>query len=361
MNFFPPMSVAGIDTARCHGGNEYRGQGAWKRPRGNKNRLRPSASEPLDLSAVLGEEWQSNQDDDSRHRRKISTHDRNEQKSRRRRVVVMQKKLKSLSICLAPSSGAVASFPAGGHVYPQGSLYDHTPTALDPPISSIDASTARLGRHQRLEQRGGCGNIAEQKTDSNMALAQHASRDGPGGGATKDLGSISFGDQHDTWNNSATKVSTDVPQTKTQEKRSTKHIIFDSSALRIPNTATRMFIDRKYNDEMLGARAALRELVREQAELGKDTHRLRPQANLDKRGGLDEGVSRRHDNPAALTGLQGRRRREKAPGGSVSSARRIRKHSSALCPLPFYSERALRQYEITQMGLEDSMAHNFAR
>lgn len=273
----------------------------------------------------------------------------------------MQKKLKSLSICMAPPSKVVASLPAGGHVYPQGSPYGHTPRTLDPPITSIDASAARVGQDQRLEQWGRCGNIAKQKNDSNLALSQRASRDEPGGGATKELDSISLGDQHDTWNNSTTKGSTGVPQTETQDKRSTKHIIFDSSAVRISNTTTKMFIDHKYNAEMLDARAVLRELIREQAELGKNMHRLRPQANLDKRGVLDKGVHRRHDNPAALTGLQGRRHREKASGGSGFSARGIRKHSSALRPLRFYSERALQQYETTQMGLEDSTARNFAR
>lgn len=361
MSIFPPVSVMEIDTARCHGGNGYRGQGTWKKLCGKKNRLRTSASEPLNLSAVLGEGWQSNQDDDRCHRRKISTHDWNIQKLRQRRVVAMQKKLKSLSICMAPPSGVVASLPAGGHVYSQGSPYGHTRTTLDPPIASINASAVRSGQDQPFEQYGGCGNIAEQNIDSNPALSQHASRDEPGGGSTKELGSISLGDQHDTQNNSATKGSTGVPQMETQGKRSTKDIILDSSAARIPNTSTKALIDRKYNAEMLDACAALRELVREQTELRKDMHRLQPQANLDKRGGLDEGVCHRHDNPVTLVDLQGRRHREKALDGSGFSARRIRKNSSALRPLLFYSERAPEQDETTQMGLEDSMARHFAR
>lgn len=360
MKVLPPVASAeiasaGAATAAWHGGNDYRGPGAWTRSQG-KSKKRPrttlaaAADGPLDLAAVLGESWRLDLSGKPCHRDKARLKVAN--RSKRGKAATLQARLEALSLQLVPSHEEVAADPLA--------------TKSRTPRRASFKPSAAAG------SRSPCGTLLPLGPDCHVGR-QSDSRGQPGGGAidafVEEPECAVPGDEDSSSTKKimpndpqrgltiprqdSTPLAPPVPtQINQSGPRQPQEPEVTSRGLRIPNAATKMSVDDRCNAELLGARATLRLLLREQRRLGEAMRQRRIAACLVK--GSEAGHIRRGKSTAPL----GRRERRRHGGrGRLGEAPGLRRRLSPNAhPLLFMAEADLQKVELEQMRLEDAEA-----
>lgn len=377
----PATPSAGVDTSVWHGGNEYGGPGAWKRPPRSKKRSRSevATSGPLDLTAFFGEKWLfARTSMDAKHHNKGNS--KNMRRSKSGKAGASQMRLESLSLAMAPSHGAGASVPVVGD--PSSTLATKEPKRSHPAVSSSCASSAPADVSSLLAVRqSGVGPLLRE-----VPLPQ------------------SIRPSEEVWVGKSSEIASPpgIPQQKQQQQKQPQehsestsvvagsfercHTLVDAppplpapsllpkqevvalirqpqqpntvwNALRVPRATTKMAVDDRYNAELLEERATLRALLAKQKLLGEAMRVRRLEACLGTRGGL--GARKQGRKQMGRIGRRGQhiknQKKKFKVGGEGSGVVQMRgpTHSH---PLLFMTEGDVQKNERAQMRLEDAEA-----
>lgn len=341
-----PMATA---TASCHGGNQYRGPGAWKRPRvsGKSSRLGTTGiitNSPLDLTAILDAEGLRC---DSR---KESYRRARKNRSKQSNTAALKARLESLSLLLAPSHGIDgASAPSIVLDEPRHAHHDKRPPVCLVPCCPQQASSgaptssvAPPRQHENLQlqiQDHQAQYYRENPECASVAVASETRR-------------------HHTPLDTSNLSNPTLTKTETGQKCELLNEWNDINALRDPNAATKMAVDDRCNAELLDARTALRMLLKEQTKLREAICRRRLEARLGTNGiKLRKNVSV-NGKSNTRNGRRGHRRhgQHSARVGAGDARRRAHAH-----PLLFMDEDELQKVELDQMNLADAEAVHLSK
>lgn len=358
MKPLPPVSSS-------HAGNGYRGPGAWKRPRKKHFAINEG---PLDLGRILG-----NLD---RQQRSLHRQHGTKNHPKQGKAAALQKRLESLSLALAPSSGVGQSpaLPSTHHhdlppVLPRGQNPHHDkvgplPLGHDQPPQHHQPH--RNNHHQRpvcganqvlhgaSERGSGCGGALVGNSSSEQQICCTNSI------ATEETAVLTHG--HRSGEGDPQQADTSCSTGKENRPASLPHTHF--ATLRIPNAATKMSVEDRCTSEILGARAGLRALLNEKTKLGDAMRRRRLEACLGDGGtGGESAVRTRRGEPTGDT------RHRRAPrnkllrkrGGRGREIQRAAKRRSHAHPLFFMEEVDVQKTELDQMRLEDAEAAHLMR
>lgn len=351
-------------SAVQHGGNGYRGPGAWKRPR--KKHFDISEG-PLDLGRILGN-LNGYHQQKSLHQKQHGTKHR----SKKGKTAALQARLESLSLTLAPSYGVGesgspamatssegpnhhrASAPVVSSSRLQGQISQHE---VEPLLTPCDQPKAQQFHHRHqptccededdAAARGGgvsdkSGNGKQAPLTSSVAI---------GTALTPKYGHTA------TCEDGPQQAIFSVPSSHTINQKGAHGV----DALRIPNAATKMSVDDRCTSEILGARATLRALLKEQRKLGGAMRRRRLEACLgDGSNNSESGLRRRRGKPMGHTGRRrihsnAQLRSRKRGGGDVrGGGGGPAKGQPHAHPLLFMTEVEIQNAELDQMALEDA-------
>lgn len=344
-----------VSSAVRHGGNGYRGPGAWKRPR--KKHFAISEG-PLDLGRILGnlDGYQQK----SLHQQRHGTKHR----PKRGKAAALQARLESLSLTLAPSHGmgesgspAMAASSADTHHRRASAPVDAVPSVLprgQAPHHKVEPLPSKVQDHHRHQPPTCC--VDE---DAAAALGSGVPDSSSNGNQVPSTSNAAVGTMvglkhgHTTCEDKPQQAASYLPSNTINQNA---HVV---DALRIPNAATKMSVDDRCTSEILGARATLRALLNEQRKLGGAMRRRRLEASLgDGSNDSEGGVRRRRGKPTRHAGRrrshhsdQLRRLKDGGRGGRGLAKRRSRAH-----PLLFMTEVDVQNAELGQMLLEDAEA-----
>lgn len=342
-----PMATG---TASCHGGNQYRGPGAWKRPRvsGKKSsRLGTTdiiTNSPLDLTAILDAEGLRCGS------RKKSYRRARKNRSKQSNTAALKARLESLSLLLAPSHGIDgASAPSVVLDEPRHAHHDKRPPVCLAPCCPQQASSgtpssivAPPRQHQNLQH----------KIQDNQAQYH---RENP------ECASVTVASEtrwHQTPLDTSILTNPTPTQTETEQKSELFHEWNDTSALRDPSVATKMAVDDRCNAELLDARTALRMLLKEQTKLREAMCRRRLEVRLGTNGVKLRKSVLVSGKSNTRNGRRGRRRhgQHNARVGAGEARRRDYAH-----PLLSMDEDELQKVELDQMNLADAEAVHLSK
>lgn len=373
----PPRVAA--TTAACHGGNQYRGPGAWKRPRvsGKSSRLGTTdiiTNGPLDLTAILDAESLRRDSCKKSHRKARNN------RSKESNAAALKARLESLSLLLAPSHGIDrASAQSAAADEPRHAHYDRSPPAClspcCPPQASLEApasSVAPPWQHQNTQlqiqehqapvplnhrENTGCRAVAVVVSETRR---HQAPLDTSNSNNSNLVDVVEQTRQDHTGDGNDLSNTTPTQQTKTELKPELFQEWKDTtSALRVPSAATKMAVDDRCNAELLGARTTLRMLLKEQTKLREAMCRRRLEARLGTNGRKllkNVLVSGKH---STRIGHRGRRRHEQHNARVRAGDARTRLVHAH--PLLFMGEDELRKIEVDQMSLEDAEAVHLSK
>lgn len=351
-----------VSSFHVHAGNGYRGPGAWKRPRTKHFAIHEG---PLDLGRILG----------NLDRQQRSVHQQHGAKKRGKwgKAAALQKRLESLSLAMAQSSGVDQSLAlsnphhvAGDDVPPvltRGTNPHHDKDGPLPHVRDQPPQQCRQQQQHNNHQRPVCcanevlQRASERGSRYGLALVGHISSEqqmpcassiAPEEAVLKRgrRGSEDFAQQADR----------SCVLSGTSKDASWPYAHF--ATLRIPNAAAKMSIDDRCTSEILDARARLRALLHEQKKLGDAMRRRRLEACLSD-GGIESESAVRTRRGGGPTGDSGRRRaaRKKSlrkPGGRGEKDRDTARRGSHAHPLLFMEEVDVQKTELDQMRLEDA-------
>ena len=365
---------AGVDPTVWHGGNEYRGPGAWKRPPRSKKRLRSEVARggPLDLTAFFGEKWLfARTSMDAKHDNKGN---KTMRRSKTGKAGASKMRLEALSLAMAPSHGTGASIPAVGDS--SSTLMTKEPKRSHPAASSSCGSASDDASPLALHQSG-VGPLPRE-----VRLPPPVS---PSDGAWEEkseFASSGILDHHLLQQQKKSAVVrprdsferyhalTDAPPPQTASLPPKEVVVAQIpqpqesntvwNALRVPSATTKMAADDKYNAELLEERATLRALLTKQKQLVEAMRLRRLEACLGTPGGL--GARKRGRKQMGRTGRRGRHgnNQRKLSTGERGGVVRMRgpAHSH---PLLFMAEGDVQKVEQDQMRLEDAEARHLLK
>lgn len=351
----------GADTAIWHGGNEYRGPGAWKKPRVSKKRFRNAEvvdNGPLDLTVILGQGWRR---DVNKKHQKTSYKTRN--RSKQRKYGALQARLSSLSLLLPASHDVGSPFQSAGelsstHENKQAPATSSFRQACSSGLH-IDASPDLQRQPYQISIKHGAR--TQPKTfDEDDPLEKKPERE--------PICEIQSNVRQKKTARLAKKMSEPPGKQDTGQHRSTNAApVFlvpnqnvqspplqgwnSNSLLRMPNPATKMSVDNRCNAELLDARATLRVLLKQQKQLGEKLRQRRLEACL----GTGGGTARRKNKPLRQSFRQGRRHNNQTRNLSSGEVG-VQSISAHAHPLLFMTEAGLQELELKQMQIEDAEA-----
>lgn len=394
------MSSARVDTTVCHGGNEYGGPGAWKRPpskskKRNRSEVAVATSGPLDLTAFFSERWlfartdanidpakdheskghktNANKDHDSKSRKTMSC-------SKRGKAGGAQVRLESLSLALvAPSHGAGASVPGSA-----STLATKERNIKRAPSAAASFSRASFDNAPPLALRQtGVGPLREAPPQQPARPSDEAWEEKPEF-ASRRIFDDHLQQQEFSASTSAAAVTAlkdpfepchalvDAPpqasllpkQQVAQNPQSPQGFNAALDALRIPSFTTKMSFDDKCNAELLDERATLRALLTKQKQLGAAMRLHRLEACLGTRG--DFGTSRKREKKKGCVARRGWHNKNQrkilgAGGGGGGGGGRRNPTQPLSHPLSFMREGDVQKVELEQMRLEDAQAAHLVK
>lgn len=387
----PATPSVGINTSVWHGGNEYGGPGAWKRPPRSKKRSRSevATSGPLDLTAFFGEKWLfARASMDAKHHNKGNT--KNMRRSKSGKAGASQMRLESLSLAMAPSHGAGASVPVVGdqsstlttkepkrsHPAVSSSCTSGSPAGSSPLLAVLQSGVRPLLREVPLPQsvrpseevwEGRSSEIAsppgipQQKQQEQQQQQQQPQEQQPQehSASTAVVVAVSFERCH-----ALVDAPPPLSAPSLLPKQEVVALICQPqepntvwNALRVPRATTKMAVDDRYNAELLEERAVLRALLAKQKLLGEAMRLRRLEACLGTRGGL--GARKQGRKQMGRIGRRGQhiknQKKKFKVGGEGSGVVQMRgpTHSH---PLLFMTEGDVQKNERAQMRLEDAEA-----
>lgn len=340
-----------VSSFHVHAGNEYRGPGSWKRPRKKHFAINEG---PLDLGRIL--------DNLDRQQRSLHKHHAMKNHSKQGKAAALQKRLESLCLALAPSSGVDQSPAVSNPDHHDDAVDDVAPvlTRERNPHHSKDGSLPQVRDqppqpHQQRQQQHYnhrvpicCANdvlrgVSERGSCCGVDLVGNSSSEQQqipcaSSIAAKEVISLKCGH----------KSSEDI--TKPCAPIATS---------RTPSPATKMSIDDRCTSQILGARTRLRALLTEQKKLGDAMRRRRLEACLGDGGPGSAGtIRKRRVEPAGGTGRRRSARKTsiRNGGGRGRDMWRAEKRCSRAHPLVFMEEVDVQKTELNQMRLEDAEA-----
>lgn len=361
MKPLPPVS-----SAEHHGGNAYRGPGAWKRPRKQYFSVREG---PLDLGRIIGNL--------ERQQRGVFSQRYGARNSfKQGKAAALQARLESLSLTLAPPYGVEKSIPSatatsleGCHHHVSDNMSNVLPHECKPKRINVEPLPQQhQHQHQHYPARGIDEDLHGDSVrggavlnGSSKSSGQHASLTAPVLAGT----AVALNHNHvarvdDTQQRHISLPSSGSPSVRAPHAPSLE-------ALRIPNAATKMSVDDRCTSEILGSQATIRALLKEQKNLGDDMQRRRLEACLGDGGAASEsvGLRRRRGKPTGHDGRRARRkdqlRKLKGEGGTGGGERRVTKRVARAHPLLFMAEADIQKSELDQMRLEDAGAAILAK
>lgn len=374
MKQLAPLTLPSTANTRVwHGGNDYRGPGAWKRPRRSKRAgagVVPLSAmkEPLDLTMIL---------DQGENRGKGGRGKGQRSRQRRKNYRLLASRLESLSLERAPSYG-------GGGGDPPDVRW--APSAMNPEGQELTAE----GAHSRQRAQDGSpprGIPRQQCFNSRTILPNIVDK---GGGSPDELMSPMLlrqvAQQRDVISNqdvprrpaaesdNAVTVGATQPidQALMQQQASGSRgtpIQFcskngnTSSELRAPTALVKMAVDDNCNAQADDARSKLRAILEQQRSLLESVRQRRLDVRLKGIGGKTFGARKPHYSPgepraqkSRCANVQGKNARGKdaTPNGEGLSRARIH-------PLLFMAETELRRVEQHHLGLEDAEAVHLSK
>lgn len=359
MKPLPPLS----SSAR-HGGNGYRGPGAWKR---HKKKHFAVSEGPLDLGRILGNL--------EIHEQQRSQQQQFEANSRFKqgKALALRARLDSLSPLLAPSHGVCCSSPSPAATSSECPDRGQTDQSQRPPNGDgdRDPSEMLLQHHPQRKPASGVPNVREDKPTFETCSGQQT----PSAIVTPSAAGCAL--EHDYTPQQIEGKITDTEQRATNALPSNvsngdavvprgRHTP-GVDALRVPNGPTKMSVDDRCTSDILGARATLRALHNENKKIGGAMRRRRMESCLGDVGSRVGGsVSKGRDKPIGYTTRRkrsrhdGRMRRtpKNVVGGTEEkgvrgAAAKHRFHPHAH-PLLVMAEADLQKIEQDQMQLEDT-------
>ena len=359
MEHLPPVS-----SAAQHGGNGYRGPGAWKCPRKKQFSIRDG---PLDLGRIIG--------NPDRQQRGLRSQRNGTRKSfKQGKAAALQARLESLSLALAPSYGVGDSVPLTTVPSFQGSHRRFSDcvsnNVLPQERNPINTEVEQFPLQQQQQQQPACGVDEGLREDPTRGVSSGGVLDGSGCRSSGQRGSLPVHVSAGTavaLSHSRISRADDTQQADISLPRSEGTSVQDPrapvvEALRIPNAATKMSVDDRCTSEILGSQATIRGLLKEQQKLGHAMQRRRLEACLGNDGAPRESarVRQRRGKPRGDTGQRTRRndklRRLKGGEDTGEVRRRATKRLPHAHPLLFMTEGDVQKTELDQMRLEDAEA-----
>lgn len=348
MKNLAPLPLAGTaaDTRACHGGNDYRGPGAWKRPR-DTSKKRPrfplsTMKNPLDLTTILM------QGNCNYNRDSIEATRRNGKRSRHQgKNAGLASRLESLTLLRAPSHGVgspgqcAAALRVGDNAHCfQRTRRENSPLNAQQCSNSVPSNTVG-GSPERASE-----SILRRKKQE--AFPEEEATRSPAAPASGDF--VVIVKQRER----TSKEDTDLGGAPVQDFSNA------TGELRVPNASVKMTVDDKCNAQALDARTKLRVLLEKQEHLGKSMRQRRLEACLGISGGGGGGGgfgAREHQYPPGKHRTRkGRRNRQRKSEGPNDAKRHERRRRAHFHPLSFMTERDLQQLELQLMKLEDAEA-----
>lgn len=323
-----------------------------------KKRLRSGAggNSPLDLTAFFGENWRRDFGDNS-HKQSYRIRNRSKQGKSRS----LQERLKSLSLTLPPSYAVGSSLGEPLSTGRKIKAIKSLPPASSGSRAADDLPPLSFRRTPHVEplQQSPVQQLTFRGHDNlgrNLELGASDVLDSN----RKQISPCSATSRGASGRESTTGDAPSVLPPKDVRHCFQKREYSEPSALRIPNTATKMAVNDKCNAELLGAQETLRALLKEHKRLGAAMRRRRLEACLGTGGEMGvrrHGRVRGQGRPRTDIDRRGRRNNHQHERNKAGGAdrRRRRPHAHQLL---FMAEADIQEAELCQMRLEDAEATN---
>lgn len=369
----PLPSTATRDTRVWHGGNDYGGPGAWKRPRRSKRAgagVVPLSAmkEPLDLTMILHQ---------GENRGKGGRKNGKRFRQQRRNYRLLASRLESLSLERAPSYGGGGGDPPGigwtsstmnseEQEYTGEISHSWQRDQHQSPPKSIPRQQCFISHAMPPDIVDGGGSPDEQM--SQVLLRQAPQRQDVT--SKQDVARRPAAESDKT-------VTVDAKQHNnralTQQEASgscgTPIQFFSSNngstsrELRAPNALVKMAVDDNCNAQADDARSKLRVVLEQERILVESMRQRRLDARLRSTGRKTFGARNPHGSAGdsrarklRCANEQNRNAREKYVTRDGEGSRRARIH-----PLLFMTEADLRRVELHHLGLEDAEAVHLSK